>query len=122
MGADRKQPHRDGPVAIGKRSFLHSLMGEQRLQLAPERDAFEQRAGRVDARDAVGERRVHVEMRIDEGRRDEAAGRVHHAARLCLDARLDRRDAVAGDADIRGPAIGQGAALHDQVEAHLSPF
>ncbi len=27
----------------------------------------------IDARDAVGERRVHVEMRVDERRRDEVA-------------------------------------------------
>ena len=75
MGADREQAHRHRPVAIGERPLLHRLVRQQRLQLAPERDAFEQRARRVDARQAVGKRRVHVEMRVDEGRRHEAARR-----------------------------------------------
>ena len=85
MGADGEQAHRDRPVAIGERALLHRLVGKQRLQLAPERNAFEQRAGRVDARDAVGERGVHVEMRIDEGRRDEVAGGVDDTAGLGRD-------------------------------------
>ncbi len=46
MGADGEQAHRHRPVAIAERPLLHGLVGQQRLQLAPERDAFEQRAGR----------------------------------------------------------------------------
>ena len=74
MAADGEQAHRHRPVAIGERALAHGLMRQQRLQLAPQPDAFEQRARRVDARNAVGQRRIHVEMRIDEGRRDQVAG------------------------------------------------
>ena len=103
MGADGEQAHRDRPVAIAKRALLHRLMGEQRLQLAPERNAFEQRARDVDARDAVGERRIHVEMRVDEGRRDEASRRRRRSRPASAgDRRLDGGDRLAVDADIGG--------------------
>ena len=76
VAADGEQALRHRPVAIGERALDQRLGGQQRLQLAPERDAFEQRAAGVDARQAVAERRVHVEVRIDEGRRDQQAAGV----------------------------------------------
>lgn len=66
----------DGEVAIAKRSFDEGFLRQQRPQLAPERDALEQRAGDVHARQTERQRRIHVEMRIAEGRADQAAGRV----------------------------------------------
>ena len=44
MGADGEQPLGDGEIAIAHRPLDHRLMGEDLLQLAPERDAFEQRS------------------------------------------------------------------------------
>ena len=75
MRADGEQALRHREVAIAERPLHHRLDGQQRLQLAPERDAFEQRAGLVHARQAERQRRVHVEMAVDEGRRDEPAAR-----------------------------------------------
>src|SRR5206468_2711876 len=69
---------------------------------------------------AVGQRGIHMEVRIDEGRR--------HQVALCIDlgrggtrqVRLDRADGLADNADIGDPAIRQRAAAHDEVEIHLS--
>ena len=44
MAADEQQPLRNREVAIAQRPLDHRLMGEQRLELAPERDALQQRA------------------------------------------------------------------------------
>ena len=54
------------------RSTIASCVS-MRLQLAPQRDAFEQRAALVHARQSVRQRRVHVEVRVDERRRQEIA-------------------------------------------------
>ena len=39
-----------------------------------------------------------------------------------VDRRLDRGDRLAVDADVGGLAVGQDAALDEEVETHLSPF
>jgi hypothetical protein len=122
MGADGKQAHRDRPVAIFERPLDDGFLGQQRLQFAPKPDPLQKRAGRVDARQAVGERRVHVEMRIDEGRRDEIAGYVDGLPGVGADRRFDRRDPVAGNRDVGCLPIRQHAALEENVETHLSPF
>src|SRR5690606_26285553 len=62
------------------------------------------------------------EVRIDEGRRDEIAGCVDHAAGLGLYPRLDRGDRLTPDADVGHAAVGKRAALDDDVEAHLDAF
>ena len=120
VAAYGKQAHRHRPVAIGERPIAHGFMRQQRLQLAPQSDTFEQRAGGIDAGDTVGKRGVHMEVRIDEGWRDEIATRVDLAACRTLQFRLDRRDGLAGDADIGNPAVRQRAAAHNEVEIHLS--
>ncbi|WP_437344326.1 hypothetical protein [Mesorhizobium marinum] len=61
-------------------------------------------------------------MRIDEGRRDQAAGRIDDAAGFGLDRRFDGGDGLAPDADVGDHPVGQRAALHYEVETHLSPF
>ena len=122
VAADREQAHGDRPVAITERTLHHRVMGHPGLELAPERDAFEQGAGGVDARQAVAERGVHVEMWVHEGRRDEAAGEVDGATGLGLDARGDPGDAVASDGDVGAAAVGQRSAGQEQVEAHRSPL
>ena len=50
MGADGEQALGDGQVAIAHRPLDHCLMRQDRLQLTPQPDAFEQRAGLVIAR------------------------------------------------------------------------
>ena len=68
VAAHREQALRDGEVAIAQRALGDGFMRQQRLEFAPQRDAFEQRAGLVEARNAERQRRVHMEMAIDEGR------------------------------------------------------
>ena len=120
MAADREQALGHREVAIAQRALDHRLVREQRLQLAPQRDAFEQRARLVEARQAERERRVHVEMDVDERRRHEIAGGINDARSLGRDAALDRRDAPVGDRDIEaGAAVGQGRVADDQVEIHV---
>ena len=80
VAADGEEAHGDGPVAVGQRAVADFLDGGDGAELAPEGDAFEQRAGGVDAGEAVGEGRVHVEVGVDEGRGDEVAGGVDGAA------------------------------------------
>ncbi|MGF6728745.1 hypothetical protein OKW50_000826 [Paraburkholderia youngii] len=85
---------------------------------------FEQRARRVHARQTVRQRRIHMEMRIDERRRDERTGRVDFVARARGQVRFDRDDATRGDADVdwrrvmRGQLCGtarQRRAADDQI-------
>ena len=87
VAADRDEAHRHRPVAIGERPVAHLLDGSGPAQLTPERDAFEQRARGVDPRQPVGERRVHVEVRIDEGRRDKITAGINSSSDSFLRAR-----------------------------------
>ena len=68
-----------------------------------QRDALEQRAAGVDPRQTVGERRVHVEMRIDEGRR--------HQLVLCIDHLVGRRRKTGRDLDDAPALHGDGHVL-----------
>ena len=74
--ADEERPLRDRPAHDLARALEDVLLGEARLQLAPDVDALDQRAGLVPARPARGERRVEMEVAVDERRRDEACVRV----------------------------------------------
>ena len=118
MGADGQKAHRNGPVAIGERPLLHRFMRQERLQLAPKADALEKRSRRIDARRAVGQRRVHVEMRIDEGRCDKVTGRIDQFARIAAELRRDGGDTIASNADIGRAAVGQRSTFDDQIEIH----
>ena len=71
--ADGADPLRHRHVAIGERPFDHGLDGEQRLEFVPELDALQQCPGTVQPRQPERERRVHVEMAVDERRRHEPA-------------------------------------------------
>ncbi|NYH12876.1 hypothetical protein GGD41_000104 [Paraburkholderia bryophila] len=123
--ANRQQPACDGPIAILQRAFDQRFLRQVRLQFAPQRDAFEQGARRVHARQAVRQRRVHVEVRIDERRRDERAGGVDFFGRACGQIRLDGDDAAGFDADVdrvlvlRRGARRQRRAADDQIHVSL---
>ncbi len=116
MAADRQQPLRHRQVAIGHRPGDHRLLRQLRLQLAPQRDAFEQRAGPVQPRQAERQSGVQVEMRVDEGRRHQPAAGVDLVICLRRQARLDRDDAAVLDADIdAGAAVGQVGVAQDEI-------
>ncbi len=58
-----------------------------------------------------------MEVRVDERRRHQLAGRVHDLRGLGLQRRLQGRDAAAGDADVDVlAAIGQRAVSKNQIE------
>ena len=96
MAADGEQALRHGEIAVAQRALDDRFVRQQRLQFAPERDAFQQRARVVEPRQAERQRRVHVEMAVDEGRRDQLAARVDRAAASPSISALDRGDAAAG--------------------------
>ncbi len=111
MGANGQHALRHGQVAIAQGAFHHRLGGQQRLQLPPERDPFQQRARHVQPRLAQAERRIHVKMRVDEGGRHQVPiGLDHHIGRgLDLRRHLYDRAIPAGDIDRITP-IGQPRA------------
>ena len=117
MGADGEQALRHRKVAVAQRPLDHRLMGEERLQLAPQRDALEQRARLVEPRQAERQRRIHVEMAVDEGRRHEIALRIDGRARRAVDLRLHLDDApvLAGDV-LPAPAVGKRGVAQQQIE------
>ena len=120
MAANRKQALRHGEVAIAQRPLGHRLVRQMRLQFAPQRNAFDERAGLVEARLAERQGRVHVEMAIDEGRREEKPTRVERLAGFGVEPRSDRGDAASGDGDVLSLApVGQGGVADDEVEGHL---
>jgi hypothetical protein len=115
--ADGQQAAGHGPVAVGQRALDDGLLRELGLELAPQRDAFEQRARLVHPRQAVAERGVHVEMGVDEGRRDELAGGVDLLRGAGRQRRLHGHDAAGLDADVLpAAAVGQAAVADDEVE------
>ena len=121
MAADREQALGDREIAIAQRALGDGLGRQQRLQFAPQRDAFEQGAGLVQPRQSQRQRRVHVEMNVDEGRRDQQALRVDGAAGFAGEAAFERRDLAVADADVELAPIGQGGVADDQVEHALIP-
>ncbi|MNT35047.1 hypothetical protein D3C72_1710590 [compost metagenome] len=121
MRADRQQPARHRPVAVGQRALDQRLLRQHRLELAPQRNAFEQRARLVHARQPVRQCGVHVEVRIDERRRHQVAGRIDLVGGVRGQCRLNRGDAARGNADIdAGAPVGQVAVPQDQVEHGVS--
>ena len=122
MAADRQQPHTCGPVAIVQRARHHILARHHLLQLAPQANALQQCARGVDARQPVGQGRIHVKMRVYKGRADQITGGVDHFTRLHITQITDRRDHGTLDTDIGDLSIGQRAALDQQIEHQRSPL
>ena len=116
------RPCDDGEIAVAQRPLGHRLVGEMRFQFAPERDSLEQRAGLVEARQAERQRRVHVEVAIDEGRREKVSARVDRlAAPQPSIAGLDRGDAAGRDGDVLSlAAVRQRGVANNQIEGHVT--
>ena len=94
MAADRQQAPGDGPVAVGEGALDDGVGPQEGFEFAPHGDAFEQRAAFVDARQAVAQRGVHVEMGIDERRAQQVALRVDDFMRRGVQAGRDLGDAA----------------------------
>src|SRR5580658_289839 len=95
-----------------------------RLNLAPEADTLDERPRLVDlAGDTEGQRRVEMEMRVDERRRDETARGIDLFRRCGLKRRADLGDAPVADRDVdAGAAIRQIGASEDEIRGHAVPL
>jgi hypothetical protein len=123
MAAHGQQPLRYGEVAVAQRAIDDSLLRQDGLQLAPQRDAFEERPRLVEPGQTERERRIHVEMAVHERRADEVACGIDLAAALNALKRLDRLYPTGRYPDVDAAApVGQGGVPHDQVEAHGGLF
>ena len=90
MRADEERPLRRRPAHDLARALEDVLLGEARLQLAPDMDPLDQRAGLVPARPAGGERRVEVEVAVDERRRGEPPFRIDDLRAVDIEVRAIR--------------------------------
>ena len=119
---DRQQALGDGPVAVGQRTLDHRLACQVGLEFAPQRDAFEQCAALVDARQTIRKRGIHVKMRIDERWRQQVAPRIDLARGLGrCQLRADGCDASIADAEIERYLATQPLNLRftlDKAEAY----
>ena len=109
MRADREQPLGHCPVTVLQGAFDQRLLRQLRLQFAPQRDAFEQRAALVHPRQAIRQRRVHVEVRVDERRAEQEAVAVDDL-RAVGGGQLgaDRTDApILGEHVLRTAPVGE---------------
>ena len=92
----------------------------RRLQLAPDVDALDQRAGLVPARLPGGERRVEMEVAVDERRRDEARLRVDLLRAVGGDRLADARPASVLGEEVDEPPVEQAGVAHDEAHARES--
>ncbi len=125
MAANIKEALCDGEVAIAQGPLDQGFLREERAQLAPERDALEQRPGNIHARQTERQGRIHVEMRIAEGRAHQPAGRVDLLAGGHDDGFPDGGDLAAGNAYVQALApVGKVCITDDQIEHgwHLRIF
>ena len=123
MTTDGEQAAGNRLIAIGERPLDDRLAGQVGLEFAPDRDALKQRPRLVQPRAAQRHGGVHMEMRIDERRRQQQAAGVDLATGCGLRQhrmRLDRRNALALDGNIdTDPPVGQRRIANHQIE-HLS--
>ena len=119
MAAHREKALGDREIAIAKRPLDYGLLGQRRLEFAPERDAFEQGAGKIEPRQSQRQRGVEMEVRIDEGRADEAPARLQHLSGFGDDLWLQGRDTAVLHRDIlaRSP-VGQCGVSNEKIECH----
>jgi hypothetical protein len=124
MTADCQHAAANRPVAPGERALPEDLGRQRGLAFAPDPDRLQQRAGLVVAGLAEAERRIEVEMRIDEGRRDEIVAGIELGRTGGGQAGRDGGDPAALHADVEAsPAIRQARVADNQVEgAHNRPW
>ena len=119
MAADRADPHCHGQIAIAQGALddlVHRLLW---LQLAPQRDPFQQSARNVHPWPPQRKCCVHMKMRVHKGRANQLRFRIQHRVGLGLDVAFNRNDfaILAGDA-MSLAAIRQGGVGDKQVKSH----
>src|ERR1700687_4267740 len=119
MAAHREQALRDREIAVAERALGDRFMGQMRFQFAPKRDPLEQGAGDVEPREPKRERRVHVEVAIDERRRKKISARVDDPTSLGFDPWLDSCDTAGGDRNVLALAtVRQGRIAQNCIKRH----
>ena len=108
--ANEERALRDRPADDLARALEDVLLGERRLQLAPDVDPLDQRARLVPARLARRERRVEMEVAVDERRRDEPALGVELSCASTSSVCADARQAAAFDREVDRRRRGRRAA------------
>ena len=122
MAADEQQALRYGEIAVAQGTIDQRLLGQKRPQLAPERNALKQGAGHIHSRKPERQRCIHVEMRITEGRADEASGRIDLLTGICFQVFLDGGDPPTGKPDVKTlTAVGKIGVSNDQIEHGKPP-
>ena len=117
MAADGQQPARHGPVAVLQCALHDGVVRELGLELAPQRNAFEQGAAFIHTRLAVAQGRIHVEMRVHKRRAHQQAACVHCFMRWGLQAFGHFGDAAVlhGNRHVLAP-VGQSGMGDEQVK------
>src|SRR6266540_3806776 len=105
MGADVERPLRRRPARDLSCPLEHILRRQALLQLAPDVDALDQRAGLVVARPAGGQRRVQVEVAVDQRRGREPALGVDRLRRVGVQAGADPDKAAVLDGDVHDLSV-----------------
>ena len=118
--ADEERSLRDRPADDLARALEDVLLGEARLQLAPDVDALDQRARLVPARLAGCERRVEMEVAVDERSRDEPRFGVELLCGVDGERLADPRPAAVLGREIDEPAVEQARVAHDEIHARES--
>ena len=121
MASDRQKPLGHALTAVGERARHNVFSGLESLEITPERNALQEGARCVDARRAIAERRIHVEVRVDEGARDQLSRGIHNLAGFGVDRRFDGSDLPVRDCDIGNSTIGKRSSLDQDVEGHVRP-
>src|SRR6185436_13532512 len=94
------------------------LDGGGTLDGVRERDRLGQRAGAVGAEQRAGEHLVEVDVRLDEGGRDEPAAGIERLRRL--ERAADRRDPLARDREVDERTVDPRVADHQVVAQRSS--
>ena len=109
MGQEPAEGGAGAALDVGRGQALHPL--------APDLDALEERAALVVARLALGEDRVEVEVRLDEGRRHQAPLGIDLERPALGQRGADAGDAVAPDSDV-DRVLDPGDARAPDQEVH----
>src|SRR5579862_9040763 len=122
MRADEERALRSRPANDLLRPLEDVLGSEALLELAPDVDALDQRARLVESRPAGRERRVEMEMTVDERRGDEPAGRIELDVGNELELGSDARPAAAVGGEIDERVAVERPRVSDHEVGHRASF
>ena len=117
VATEVKDPLRDAPAQVLASTFLDRFVRQQRLELCPQRDPFEQRARGVAPRRTGGENGIQVEVAVDKRRRDKALPGINFHVSWTIDPGLDGGDAAVRHGDVDGCVVARASrSADDQID------